>query len=615
MAGEQGAPEGEGKRTQPSPILETEADGTATRPAPDVAATDVPAAARGEARVERLPSLPRFEEMEEVGAGAMGVVYRARDAKLDRPVALKFLRESLSSRPEFRERFEREARAAARLDHPNIMRIHDVLDEGGGMGLVLEWVEGRTLQSILAERGLGRRALLELLRRAALGVAHAHGAGIVHRDLKPANILVSTTGEPKIADFGLARLGFDASSLTEAGSRMGTPAYMAPEQIEGAAERIGPATDVFALGVILFEVLTGRMPFSGGTLTELLGHILAGRPPRPCEIDPTIPADLEAICMRAMEKDPRRRYRTADSFAEELGRHLRSAPERGRRASRRSRARSRPAGPALVAISATILAVAGATLPFLLFSNRGSEAERPLDFTGPAGRILWLGRDGSYALRRIDASGASETVAVWAEDAGQSPRSSVRFVDGTLGVLRSHGDGFAWVGKREDAASLRSLPPAPEPSGWQARNYVELPDGTARLAWTGEGGRIAIARLDQVGGSTGGREYGPLDGWIAASYHARADGHAAILWRIGPSLAQVWLLGADDEYTGHVDLEAHEGWTPVELVLIEDGGGCLLWANEAGEADLWWLDQELRRVHGRTYGPFEGARAVAYGGP
>src|SRR5262245_47630988 len=226
------------------------------------------------------PKLERYEIHEMLGHGAMAVVYRATDRELGRRVAVKVLWQADASSPELRERFVREARVAAGLAHPNVVAVYDAGEEGGRPYLVMELVEGRSLREILEDNGEVSH-VVALLEKAARGVGAAHRRGIVHRDLKPANILVAASGEPKVSDFGLAHVVGAQTKLTQAGAAVGTPMYMAPEQVKGAASDITPRTDVYALGAILYQALTGTPPHYSPTIEGVFERILSGAVTRP----------------------------------------------------------------------------------------------------------------------------------------------------------------------------------------------------------------------------------------------------------------------------------------------------------------------------------------------
>ena len=211
------------------------------------------------------PSIPRYEILERMGEGATSVVYRARDRELNRAVAVKVLRPTAALSELARQRFQREAKAAAGLSHPHVVTLYDAGEAGGQFYLVMELVEGRPLNEALREGTLDRKASLRILEKVARGVAAAHDKGVIHRDLKPSNILIPPSGEPKVADFGLAHVVDSTAELTRTGSSLGTPLYMSPEQVEGRSKEITPRTDVYSLGAILYEVLTGRPPHGGET--------------------------------------------------------------------------------------------------------------------------------------------------------------------------------------------------------------------------------------------------------------------------------------------------------------------------------------------------------------
>jgi serine/threonine-protein kinase len=277
-----------------------------------------------------FPSIARFEIRDCIGEGASAAVYRAWDKHLHRWVALKVLRARASLSDVARERFRREAQASGGLTHPHVVTVHDAGEENGHLYLVMELVQGRPFSDVLGERKLPERGLLEILEKIARGVASAHEGRIVHRDLKPANFLVSESGEPKVGDFGLAHLANDSTALTRTGTALGTPLYMSPEQVEGRSKDVSPRTDVYALGAVLYEILTGRPPHQGETTLDLYRGIVRDPPALPRRLNPKIAPDLEAIALKALEKDPGRRYPTAGEFADELRRYLSGEPVQAR---------------------------------------------------------------------------------------------------------------------------------------------------------------------------------------------------------------------------------------------------------------------------------------------
>lgn len=272
-----------------------------------------------------LPRVERYEIRDRIGEGASALVYRAWDRQLNRPVALKVLREIMVLSALARQRFQREAQAAAGISHPNVVTVHDAGEADGRPYLVMELVEGRPLNELLKE-GRDERALLTLLEKVARGLEAAHAKGVVHRDLKPANILVTAAGEPKIGDFGLAHLIDSEADLTRAGTALGTPLYMSPEQVHGDSRAITPQTDVYALGAILYEAVLGVPPHVGDSIQEIYGKIQREEPRAPRKIDPKRSADLETVVLKALAKRPADRYATAGALADDLRRLLNGEP-------------------------------------------------------------------------------------------------------------------------------------------------------------------------------------------------------------------------------------------------------------------------------------------------
>jgi serine/threonine-protein kinase len=275
------------------------------------------------------PAAPQLEGLEVLGVlgqGGMAVVYKARQSQLDRLVAVKVALQGAHAGPEERSRFRREAEAIARLQHPNIVEIYEVGETGGYPYVVLELVSGGSLAKVLNGTPLPPRRATELTLDLARAVQHAHQRGILHRDLKPANVLLTEDGTPKITDFGLARrLDVDQGD-TRTGAVLGTPSYMAPEQAEGRVHDLGPAADVYGLGAILYELLTGRPPFKGTTVLETLEQVRALDPVHPRALQPLLPRDLETICLKCLEKEPAHRYPSAEAMADDLQRFLAGEP-------------------------------------------------------------------------------------------------------------------------------------------------------------------------------------------------------------------------------------------------------------------------------------------------
>ena len=275
-----------------------------------------------------------YEVTGQIGAGGMGEVYRARDPRLGRDVAIKVLSEELSSDPDRRSRFEQEARSASALNHPNIVTVHDIGASGSIVYIAMELVEGRTVRELLVEGAIPVKRMLSIAAQTADGLARAHSAGIVHRDLKPENLMVTREGFVKILDFGLAKLvapaGDAESELatmgaapgTQPGVVLGTVGYMSPEQASGAAADF--RSDQFALGAILYEMATGKRAFSRGTAVETLSAIIRDEPEPIGRVNPAAPAPVRWIVESCLQKDPEERY----ASTRDLARDLRQAQER-----------------------------------------------------------------------------------------------------------------------------------------------------------------------------------------------------------------------------------------------------------------------------------------------
>jgi WD40 repeat protein/serine/threonine protein kinase len=366
-----------GKTTPPGPQRPTVAAGQ----------QGLPAAGGGEV-------IPGYEVLGELGRGGMGVVYKARQLRLRRLVALKMILAGVHAGADDRQRFLREAEAVAHLQHPNVIQIYEIGEHKGLPYLSLEFCAGGSLASRLHGAPLPAREAAQLIETLARAMHAAHQQQIIHRDLKPANILLTADGRPKITDFGLAKK-LDEHGQTRTGDVMGTPSYMAPEQASGQAADVGPATDIYALGALLYELITGRAPFRAATPLDTLRQVVNDDPVPPSRLQPRTPRDLETVCLKCLQKEPRKRYASALELADDLllfrtGESIRARPvspwERGVKW-----ARQRPAVAALLALIAltTVLGFAGVTWQW---RQAEEERRRKADALEEAERLLYFNR-------------------------------------------------------------------------------------------------------------------------------------------------------------------------------------------------------------------------------
>ncbi len=478
-----------------------------------------------------------YQLLEELGRGGVGAVYRAWHPRLERTVALKMLLAGLFASPEVVARFEREMRMIARLRHPGIVALFDSGEVEGIRFFTMELVEGRTLAAIARDGPLPSLRASAYVRKAAVAVQHAHERQILHRDLKPSNILIDASDEPKVADFGLARVWLPDTDVTDNATAMGSPPYMAPEQISGQAGGAGPAVDIYALGAVLYHLTTGRPPHQGSSIEEILAHVRDAPLVAPRLLNPSVPRDLETICLKCLERDPGRRYASAGEFAEDLGRFERGESVRARPAgawgrawrwSRRNRALALALGAVAVLFLGGVAGVAwqavhnrrererletegyvNAVQAASLAANEGdyararaylamaSPAPGRRDLRGFEWRYLWRAT-ASEATRALPPQPAAVTQVAFSPDGSLLATDSIdrtsrltRLGNGTAGSPPSLGGGGGWsLAFTEDGKGcyIGGSAQAAQPASVR---LVEV--ATGRTLWSVPGNRFSLS--------------------------------------------------------------------------------------------------------------------------
>jgi len=364
------------------------------------------ATTRSKRFAELLGELGDYELLEEVGRGGQGVVFRARQKSLNRTVALKVITLGQWASQAHVKRFRREAEAAASLDHPGIVPIYEVGERNGLCYFSMQFIEGGQLDEVVRNTPMSIRRAAELVTKVAHTVHYAHGHGILHRDIKPGNILLDNNGEPHLTDFGLARLVETESTVTRTLEVLGTPSYMAPEQAMGSNTKLTSATDVYGLGAVLYQLLTGHPPFVGKTTYETIKLVIDTEPRPPWSLNPKIGRELSTICMKCLDKDPKRRYSSALALAEDLAHWLKHEPIQAKASGFFTHAGKWVwRNPAIAALVASLIALAAAvgwniwkgnlvnrlspkSIAVLPFSNLSKEAENAFFADGVQDEIL-----------------------------------------------------------------------------------------------------------------------------------------------------------------------------------------------------------------------------------
>jgi WD40 repeat protein len=366
------------------------------------------------------PAPPGYQILGELGRGGMGVVYRAKHITLGRIVALKMILSGAYAGENELARFRTEAEALARIAHPNIVQVFEIGEFEGRPYFSLEWCAGGALDRKLKSDWLTPRQTAELVQRLALAMQAAHEARVIHRDLKPANILLAADGTPKITDFGLAKK-LDEKGQTATNAVMGTPSYMAPEQAEGKSESIGPSADIYSLGAILYELLASRPPFKAATPVDTLNQVVADEPIPPRRLDPKLPRDLETICLKCLQKDPRKRYASAADLAADLHRFQDGMPILARPISSLERAgkwvRRRPAIAALLAALA-VVALSGAGLLAWQYGETVTQRDNAITQEGiaKANEATAIKQEGIATTKAKEAREAAQKLEIALED-------------------------------------------------------------------------------------------------------------------------------------------------------------------------------------------------------
>ena len=371
-----------------------------------------------------------YELIEEIARGGMGVVYKARQINLNRIVALKMILAGQFAGEADVQRFYTEAEAAAQLDHPGIVPIFEIGEHGGQHYFSMGYIEGQSLADRVAEGPMSAKTAAELCARICEAMAYAHERGVIHRDLKPANILLDSAGQPKVTDFGLAKRTETDSGLTGTGQILGTPSYMPPEQASGKVDEVGPLADVYSLGAILYNTLTGRPPFQAANPMDTLLQVLESDPIAPRQLNPAVDEDLQTVCLKALEKQPGRRYGSAQQLLDELRRYLAGEPIVARPIGRVERTwrwcKRKPALAGLLAVVASFLLLLSIGGPFVAI-QQAEFAQQQLRLKSEAE----LSRDEAEGRRE-----EAETARAQAESAQQRVEKEQKRVAGLLYATR-----------------------------------------------------------------------------------------------------------------------------------------------------------------------------------
>jgi eukaryotic-like serine/threonine-protein kinase len=586
--------------------------------------------------VENPLDVPGYEVLGELGRGGMGVVYLARQLNLDRVVALKRILTREYATPTQIARFRNEARAIAQTRHPHIVQIYEVGEHDGLPYITFEYIRGSSLDRRLTGTPISPDAAARFVELLARAVQSAHEHGVVHRDLKPGNILLDDEGAnnaglgvPKVTDFGLAKLLNSDSNLTMTDSVMGSPSYMAPEQAEGKVREVGPPADIYALGAILYELLTGRPPFRGASVLETLQQVKAAEPTPPSRLVPGLDRDIETVALKCLEKEPSRRYPTAAALADDLEHYRRGEPISARPVGSGERAwrwcRRNPVVAGLcAAITASLLLGSAISLVFAVQASRQRSAaqKRLVDLSTSSGRfasrqrdddlaLLWFTRAAELAGDDAELAALNRTlVANWSRHTAHPVRSfavpGFRYIQDRFRVFDFHPAGRHLLtltdAGRCDIWDLESGTPVPLP---------DIPPDVQAAAWspTGDALSLAIGKGVEVRRFPGNEPIEHLATEGTPRVVAFSAGGRFLAWG-GTGGARVWDLTERAWATPHL---SHPG--DVETLTFSGSGGLLATACGDRRARVYEVpggpsprsqpQPHLFRLHGYSHGGLE----------
>jgi serine/threonine protein kinase len=594
------------KGSQPSPSADTLSQAT---PVSADAATITHSGASPAPDLGRVGTIPGYQILGELGRGGMGVVYHARETALNRPVALKVLLAGSHAGARDLARFRAEAEAAAAIQHANVVQVYAIGQHGGLPFMAQELVPGGSLAARLATGPLMPSDAARVVQGIARGVQAAHDRGVVHRDLKPANVLFGPTGEPKVADFGLAKLG--DTGLTASGAIMGTPAYMSPEQARGDTKAAGPPADIWALGAILYECLAGRPPFKGQSAPDTLRLVCETEPESIRRTARSIPKDLETIALKCLEKEPSRRYSSAGAMADDLAHYLAGEPvsarPRGRVASL-ARWTGRHKGPVYVAAGALLAAVV--TLVALSLKSKPPEpspaanAKLPPDLAMiPSDAFAFMTFGQSEVRDRREFMNILARLQPQADQVPTDPEEIDNLIEETIGVrpadveritlaVRSHGflEGqkkpeFLIVLRTKTPANLKPIRDAIEtmfgslqPQEHRGRRlYAVKSEQTPFALYRASERELVFGWITEVEAAIDRQLDGPIEGPLSPALAAAAEGHTLVLGARDPTKL-IGLLGPGlgREVKDAVELLRDAGLTVVTLDLLPATTECQL---------------------------------------